>query len=113
MSIEDRLYQMLGKRIRDERKKADFTQLKLAERVNLTRTSITNIEKGQQKIQVYTLYAIAKALNIPVRNLLPEIELGEKTFEEQLYAKLPEEDKRKWALHIIKPTGEQTKGEQK
>lgn len=105
MNFEDQLYNMIGKRIREERLKAKFTQKELAQQIDLTRTSITNIESGQQKIQVHTLYIIAKALGIPVGNLLPEIELKEKAIEEQLPDDLPT-DARKWILDIINPTDE-------
>jgi transcriptional regulator with XRE-family HTH domain len=61
----------MGKLICIERERAKLTQDELAQRVGLTRTSISNIEGGRQKIQVHTLYAIAEALHAPVDTLLP------------------------------------------
>jgi transcriptional regulator with XRE-family HTH domain len=69
-SIEE-LYVTLGKLIRLRREAAGLTQEELAHRVGLTRTSITNVESGRQKVQVHTLYAIAQALDIFPEALLP------------------------------------------
>ena len=95
---EKQLYQAIGKKIRGARENAKLTQSELAQRVELARTSITNIENGQQKIQVYTLYAIANVLNISVMNLLPE----EKSIEERLSEELRYEEERDWILGILK-----------
>jgi transcriptional regulator with XRE-family HTH domain len=43
----------------------------LAEKVSLTRTTVTNIEKGRQQLLVHTLVDIAKALNVSIELLLP------------------------------------------
>jgi transcriptional regulator with XRE-family HTH domain len=56
------IYQMIGARIRDERRKQHLTQDELASRVGLKRTSITNVERGRQKILVHTLVDIANSL---------------------------------------------------
>ena len=81
----EQLYVTIGKRIRERRNELRMTQDELAstEYVDLTRTSITNIEYGQQRIQVHTLYAIANALSMSIYDLLPDIEIdAEKTIEE-------------------------------
>jgi transcriptional regulator with XRE-family HTH domain len=49
-----------------------MSQEALADLVSLTRTSITNIEKGRQKLLVHKLLEIAGALGIDVVSLLPE-----------------------------------------
>ena len=43
----------------------------MAEKVSLTRTTVTNIEKGRQQLLVHTLVDIAKALNVSIELLLP------------------------------------------
>jgi DNA-binding XRE family transcriptional regulator len=48
-----------------------LTQEELAHRVHLKRTSITNIEKGRQKLLVHTLFDIAAALDVPIADLIP------------------------------------------
>jgi len=70
------LYKKIGELIRKYRREKKFTQDRLADSVGLTRTSITNIESGMQKIQIHNLYSIAQVFNVPANKLLPEIELN-------------------------------------
>jgi transcriptional regulator with XRE-family HTH domain len=70
---DDWIYEWIGKRIKWLREEAGLNQEDVARRVDLTRTSITNIEKGKQKIQLGTLYEIAKILNTDPRTLLPAL----------------------------------------
>lgn len=72
MANNQAFYQELGRRIRDARKKGRLTQEALAARIALTRTTVTNIEKGRQQILVHTLVDIAEALNVAPEALLPE-----------------------------------------
>lgn len=67
----DELYRDLGLRLRRIREASRLTQDALAERIGLSRTSIANIEQGRQRIQVHTLYALAGALRVSPRSLLP------------------------------------------
>ena len=64
-------YEEVGRRIRLARK-GRLTQKDLADRVSLTRTSITNIEKGRQKVLLHTLADIAEALQVAPVTLLPQ-----------------------------------------
>ena len=66
------LYKEFGRRLHDARKKAELNQGDLAERVHLSRTSITNIEKGRQHISLYQLYLLSAALGLEPHDLLPE-----------------------------------------
>lgn len=68
---QDPFYVELGKRIRDARKHRKFTQEKLATAVQLTRTSITNIEAGRQPVLAHHLVRLARALAVTVPELLP------------------------------------------
>lgn len=65
------LYDYIGARIRSERAGTGLSQGELGRRVGLTRTSISNIELGRQKIQIHTLYDIATVLGVPPAALLP------------------------------------------
>jgi transcriptional regulator with XRE-family HTH domain len=65
------VYQEIGNRIARARKKSGLSQHDLAVRIGLQRTSVTNIEKGRQKIMVHTLIDMAKHLNVEARDLLP------------------------------------------
>ncbi|SRR6266498_3987843 len=77
------LYKQIGYRIRQARKAAGLTQEKLAEQVSLTRTSVTNIEKGRQRLLVHTLAEIARELDVPLAKLLPDKQV-QRRIEEKL-----------------------------
>jgi transcriptional regulator with XRE-family HTH domain len=64
------IYKLIGERIRDERRKRHLTQDELASRVGLKRTSITNVERGRQKLLVHTLLDIANSLDTSPARLL-------------------------------------------
>ena len=74
MATTEHIYEQIGRLIRARRKKIDITQEDLAQRVNLKRTSITNIERGRQKFQVHTLFDIARALDVLPAALIPPVE---------------------------------------
>lgn len=87
MQNVDAFYEEVGRRIREARKrrKPALTQEELAERVGLTRTSITNLEKGRQKFLLHTLADIAGALQVQAVTLLPEADGdGQKQLEHAL-----------------------------
>jgi transcriptional regulator with XRE-family HTH domain len=66
-----RLYALLGFKIRQVREEKRISQARLAEKVGLTRTSVTNLEKGRQRIPLHVLYQVAKALDVEAGALLP------------------------------------------
>jgi transcriptional regulator with XRE-family HTH domain len=68
---EPELYRKIGELVRIAREKAGWTQADLAKLSGLTRTSITNLEAGNQRIRVHTLLNIAQALGMPPSTLLP------------------------------------------
>lgn len=72
----DRLYQQIGKAIRNLRqaKKPKLTQAGLAEILGVTRTSITNIEKGAQRIPLHLLYTLCAKLSVQISDVIPVVE---------------------------------------
>jgi transcriptional regulator with XRE-family HTH domain len=58
----DAFYARLGQRIRLARLHRGMTQDALADAIRLTRTSITNIEGGRQKLLLHTFVSLAEAL---------------------------------------------------
>ena len=52
-------YKAVGQLVRAARDKAGLTQNALASRLGLTRTSVTNIEKGRQKVLLHTFCDLA------------------------------------------------------
>jgi transcriptional regulator with XRE-family HTH domain len=106
LAQRDPLYEAIGRRVRAAREQAKRSQGELAQRVGLTRTSITNIERGRQKIQVHTLYAIAEALNVRPDALLPlDVVDGSGAIDEQLPKELPTAE-REWVKRVLGPKAE-------
>jgi len=68
---ESDFYRELGRRIAAKRRGQNKTQEQLAEAVGLSRTSLTNIEKGGQRILAHTVYEIAFELGTDLSDLLP------------------------------------------
>jgi len=69
--MEKPLYQLFGNRVRELREEKNVTQEELGRRVDLSRTSITNIEKGRQRILLHQLVDIAAALDAKPEDLMP------------------------------------------
>ena len=70
----DTFYKVLGRRICLLRGEKRLTQRALADSVGLTRTSLTNIEKGRQKILAHTLVQLADKLSVSLPRLVPPVE---------------------------------------
>lgn len=95
------LYEGLGALVRARREREKMTQGQLAGRIGMTRTSITNIEKGRQKVQLDTLYDIAAALDVSPAELLPS---AEKVEAGSVGARMPDDAKPEewdWALRVL------------
>ena len=101
------LYIEFGKRVRSARGKAGLTQEMLASRIGLSRTSVTNIEKGRQKVSLDMVYTVAKALGVDPVTFLPEA-AGVKQQEDEALKKVllkagaSAESHMDWAQRIIK-----------
>ena len=69
--MDDRLYRVFGSRVRALREEKNVTQEELGKRVDLSRTSITNIEKGRQRVLLHQMVEIAQALDAEPVSLIP------------------------------------------
>jgi transcriptional regulator with XRE-family HTH domain len=67
----DRLYAEFGQLVRRHRQRLGLTQDQLAERIALARTSITNIERGRQKILLHQLFQLAESMGVSPEAILP------------------------------------------
>jgi transcriptional regulator with XRE-family HTH domain len=76
LSAVDGLYREFGQHFREVRKAVGLTQEHVAERVGLTRTSVTNIERGRQHISLHQLYLLAAAVGRQPAELLPDHDGG-------------------------------------
>jgi transcriptional regulator with XRE-family HTH domain len=68
-----RIYRVVGEAVRVRRKKAGLSQEQLAEKADLTRNYIGDIERAEKKITLETLAKLAKALKCRVRDLAWDI----------------------------------------
>jgi len=64
------LLKKVGTRIKDYRIKSGLSQEKLAFAGGLDRTYIGSVERGERNISIINLSKIAKALNVPISDLL-------------------------------------------
>jgi transcriptional regulator with XRE-family HTH domain len=64
-------YQMVGAKIREWRERRGMTQASLGEEVGLSRTSITNVERGRQAILLHQFVDFASALRVKPSALIP------------------------------------------
>jgi len=68
----EQLYEEFGRRVRAIRRRAGVTQGELAQQLGLSRTSVSNIEAGRQRLPLHHLYAFAAALDCELLELIPE-----------------------------------------
>ena len=67
----ERLYELVGQKVGRYRQRLGLSQTQLAQRCDLARGSIANIESGNQRPTLHTLWSIAEALSVDMRSLLP------------------------------------------
>jgi transcriptional regulator with XRE-family HTH domain len=65
-----KLYRIVGETVRVERKRAGLSQEELAEKADLNRNYVGEIERAEKKITLETLQRIAKALKLRITDLL-------------------------------------------
>lgn len=70
-TTEDLLYRLIGRNVRAARKEADLTQEELAAAVGVSRTSITNLERGEQRPPLHRLLRLARAVDHSLSDLVP------------------------------------------
>jgi transcriptional regulator with XRE-family HTH domain len=99
-------YRSFGELVRKHRDRLELTQEGLGELIGLSRTSITNIEKGRQHVALHQLYALARALKIPATALLPRDQ--DAPISEWVSSKLPAgttKDVAAWANQLLDDRG--------
>ena len=74
MARMEPVYKEFGRRLREARVRADLSQEALGRRVGLTRTSITNIEQGNQRVPLHMFLELAGAVDAEAEALLPHAE---------------------------------------
>lgn len=67
----EEIYRFFGAALKKHRQKAHMTQADLGNRVGMSRTSITNIERGRQHVSLHAAYELAAAVGKHPHDLLP------------------------------------------
>jgi len=68
--MNEPVYRLIGAKIEQTRTVLGWTQDDLAKRVGLSRTSVTNIEAGRQRILLHDVEKFASAFNMQPKVLL-------------------------------------------
>jgi len=76
------LYAEFGSRLAAARKRRRLSQAALGTLTGFSRTSITNIERGRQAVQLHHLYTFASVLGVAIEELYPKQSDIAKTFPE-------------------------------
>jgi transcriptional regulator with XRE-family HTH domain len=100
---EDDLYIAIGKRIRAARERVGLTQEALGDLVGLGRTSITNIERGRQRMTVHALFGLAEAVGEAPAALLPNPQSEAIPALDSVIGLSDEE--RQWIRTVVSPAG--------
>lgn len=74
LAAEDAYNRAMGRRIRTARKRKGINQVTLAALLDLGRTSVVMIEKGEQRVHAHLLVRLATALGASVNDLLGLVE---------------------------------------
>ena len=72
--MEGSFRKQFGEIIRRHRKDMQLSQEELADRSNLHRTYISELERGLKTVSLLSLFRIARALDVPAYSLIQEVE---------------------------------------
>ena len=98
-------YSLMGKRIREERRKLDLTQEQLAEDVNVSHPHIGQVERGESGISLEALIAISNRLGVTVDYLLSDYIKNEDEYLRQLWLRLVKnrsEKEQEMIINVVK-----------
>ena len=77
---EREIYRDFGRNVADLRNGAGLTQAELARRIGLSRASLANIERGEQRVYLHQLLALMSILEPKkIDDLLPSPQLSPKS----------------------------------
>ena len=72
--MKDSRNHILALNIKAERNRKGLTQFQLSEKVQVSESTISLIERGLQTPSIFLVYDIAKVLNININELLKDID---------------------------------------
>ena len=82
-----KLYELVGRNLARRRREAKLSQTQLAQRCDLTRGSIANIECGNQHPTLHTLLSLARALQVDMRSFFPspdDLQVNESSIDKSI-----------------------------
>lgn len=71
--MKDERNEILARNIKAERYRKNYTQSQLAEKINVSESTISLLERGLQTPSVFLVYDIAKTLGIGINELMKNI----------------------------------------
>ena len=95
---DNELYEEFGKRLKELRTEKQLSQTALAGLVNVSRTSLINIEQGGQGVPLRLLLSLAVALGVELDDLVPT-ELRDHVGREMLRKVDPKD--REWVRLVV------------
>lgn len=72
--VGERAQREFGKRLSKARRNKGLKQMTLGRHLGLSRTSISNIERGDQRVSLELVYQAALCLGVSLEELLPALE---------------------------------------
>lgn len=72
-SLTKQFLVIFGERVKSRRRHQNLTQAELSVEVDISRTALTNIEKGNQRTNVFLLARLAHVLKTPPGDLIPDL----------------------------------------
>ena len=67
----DKVNSLFGARLSSLRRSRGITQSELAEKLGVSRTTIANLERGVQNVQLHQVFTFARALDAEPAQLIP------------------------------------------
>lgn len=102
--MPDQFLAEFGATVRRLREAQGMTQAELAQRVGLGRTSMTNLERGNQNPSLTVLPLIAQGLGVSLSKLISEVDLYSGSLGHDILAAHVHDDAlRSWVSRVIEP----------
>ena len=73
-TIYTREYEAIVRQLRESRKKAGITQVELAERLGLTQSMVSKIERGDRRLDIIELRTACHAIGISLMDFVVSLE---------------------------------------
>jgi len=71
---KDVLYKIIGQKIKSIREDLKMSQYDLSQRLDISRSSISNIEVGRHQVPLHLLFSISEILETNINSLIPTLD---------------------------------------